>query len=539
MDDGRRERIFKAAEIYCKVQMTAEEAASSSPGKTGSDVDHSIADILPRKRRLAPGKSGDENTNTSQRHTELATTKHRQKRQDKCPYLGTINRHLLDFDFEKVCSITLANSHIYACLVCGRYFEGRGVNTHAYIHALEESHYIFMNLHDCRVYCLPENYEVEDASLNDIAVRCFVKLYISLLQLVLKPRFTKDYVANVDSTIVYGRALDGADFIPGCVGLNNLKNTDYFNVVIQAICSVASLRNYLLLLETEKIQPPDHVITSLVELVRKIFNPKNFKGIVSPHEFLQTVGVASKGVYKIGNHGDPAALMSWLFNRVHSRLKSKRTDASIITKTFGGELMMSSLDGKDWKESIVPFRMITLDVPTAPIFKDAQERNIIPQVPIFQLLQKFDGRTEHTSSTGKVCRYRMWKLPQYLIVNIKRFTRNNFFLEKNPTIVSFPMKNLDLAPCMDERSPERDGQDARYDLVCNICHQGSPSAGSYKVHVLHAPTGSWYELEDLLVTSVLPQFVAQTESYIQVYKRQSSDRGAAPEETAESVNVYG
>lgn len=228
---------------------------------------------------------------------------------------------------------------------------------------------------------------------------------------------------------------------------------------MQALCCVGSLRNYLLLLDVKKVQPPDPIITTLSELIRKIFNTKNFKGIVSPHEFLQAVGVASGGTYKIGSQSDPVALMSWIFNRLHNRLKSKRTAGmwlnpvymscaeSIISKTFGGQLKVFTLDGQTWKTDIVPFKMLTLGVPSAPIFKDAQEKNVIPTVPIFQLLQKLDGQTEHTSSKGNLCRYSILKLPQYLVLNIKRFTQNNFFLEKNPTIVSFPMKNLDLAQC--------------------------------------------------------------------------------------------
>lgn len=39
-------------------------------------------------------------------------------------YLDTINRHMLDFDFEKVCSVSMSNINIYACLVCGNYFQG-------------------------------------------------------------------------------------------------------------------------------------------------------------------------------------------------------------------------------------------------------------------------------------------------------------------------------------------------------------------------------------------------------------------------------
>lgn len=41
-----------------------------------------------------------------------------------CPYLDTIDRSVLDFDFEKLCSISLLNNNVYACLVCGKYFQG-------------------------------------------------------------------------------------------------------------------------------------------------------------------------------------------------------------------------------------------------------------------------------------------------------------------------------------------------------------------------------------------------------------------------------
>lgn len=77
-----------------------------------------------------------------------------------CPYLGTIRRHLLDFDFEKVCCISLSNTNVYGCLVCGRYFQGKGKNTYAYTHSLEENHHLFMNLENGAVYCLPDGYEV-------------------------------------------------------------------------------------------------------------------------------------------------------------------------------------------------------------------------------------------------------------------------------------------------------------------------------------------------------------------------------------------
>jgi len=39
--------------------------------------------------------------------------------------LDTIDRSILDFDFEKLCSVSLSNNNVYACLVCGKYFQGK------------------------------------------------------------------------------------------------------------------------------------------------------------------------------------------------------------------------------------------------------------------------------------------------------------------------------------------------------------------------------------------------------------------------------
>ena len=130
----------------------------------------------------------------------------------QCPYLDTIDRGVLDFDFEKLCSISLSRINCYACLVCGKYFQGRGNNTHAYTHSTLHSHRVFLNLETKRFYCLPDNYEVIDASLSDI-------LY------VLNPTFTPELIRNLETTSKEARAYDGTKYIPGVVGLNNIKVT--------------------------------------------------------------------------------------------------------------------------------------------------------------------------------------------------------------------------------------------------------------------------------------------------------------------------
>ncbi|EPB74731.1 hypothetical protein ANCCEY_06156 [Ancylostoma ceylanicum] len=56
-----------------------------------------------------------------------------------------------------------------------------------------------------------------------------------------------------------------------------------------------------------------------------------------------------------------------------------------------------------WSESAkeLPFLYLALDLPPAPLYRDEQMQNIIPQVPLTALLQKFNGTTEkHMPSEG-------------------------------------------------------------------------------------------------------------------------------------------
>jgi len=93
-----------------------------------------------------------------------------------------------------------------------------------------------------------------------------------------------------------------------------------------------------------------------------------------------------------------------------------------------------------------PFLFLALDLPPTPLFQDQNEKKIIPQVQLSTILAKFDGAT--TQEFGPTLkRHHLTALPRYVILHIKRFTKNNFVEEKNPTIVNFPMRGVDMAPC--------------------------------------------------------------------------------------------
>jgi len=117
-------------------------------------------------------------------------------------YLDTVNRSMLEFDFEKVCSVTMSNLNVYGCLVCGKYFSGRGKSTPAYAHSLDQDHHVYINLQTFKVYILPENYEVKSAALDDI-------------KFVVNPTFTKEQVSRIDKDNEEKYTLTNDKYLPG------------------------------------------------------------------------------------------------------------------------------------------------------------------------------------------------------------------------------------------------------------------------------------------------------------------------------------
>lgn len=443
-----------------------------------------------------------------------------------CPYLDTIDRALLDFDFEKLCSVSMSNINVYACLVCGKYFQGRGKKSHAYVHSLMVDHHVFLNFQTLKFYCLPDNYEIIDSSLDDI-------------KYVAKPIYTPGEVALIDTQAKSSRALDGSLYLPGVVGLNNIKANDYVNAVVQALTQVKPFRNFFLD-ERNYADNDDPLVVALGDLIRKIHNPRAFKTHVSPHELLQAVTQASKKQFRLTAQSDPIDFLTWLLNTLHTKLKKGKS--SIVYDTFQGsmhvwskklpltvdqaEILGKAVASEEYTETEqdAPFLFLALDLPAPPLFQDEMEANIIPQVPLAELLAKFNGRTSKEYKTYKDAhtkRFQLTKLPDYILVHIKRFTKNTFFLEKNPTIVNFPIKNIDMSMYLDPSKLDFD-QTCKYDLLANIVHDGLPGAGkgTYRMYFYHKASNLWFEMQDLHVREILPQMITLSESYIQIYQRQ-------------------
>jgi U4/U6.U5 tri-snRNP-associated protein 2 len=448
-------------------------------------------------------------------------------------YLDTINRKVLDFDFEKLCSVTLSNINVYACLVCGKYYQGRGPKSQAYFHALEDGHHVYVNMETKKVYVLPEGYEVKSKSLDDI-------------KFVVDPRLAKEDVLRLDKEQKQAWDLLGRKYVPGFVGMNNIKFNDYFNVVMHALAHVAPLRNFFML---EDLTSRSQLASRFSTLVRKIWNPRAFKSHVSPHELLQEIALRSSKKFTLSEQSDPVDFLSWFLNNLHLALGGSKTKpgTSIVQKVFQGLLQMESqlitaradagdrlrFEDAEVKTETTRFLILTLDLPPAPLFQDELDRNIIPQVPLAGpqgILSKYDG-IHAQERMNQRRRYRLLHpLPPFLLFHIKRFSKNKFVSERNPTIVTFPTRSLDMSPyVVPNPSIHPPGEPILYDLIANITHEavrmrddsveGETERKVWRVQLLDKSREDWFEVQDLFVEKARTELISTKESYVQVWER--------------------
>lgn len=79
-------------------------------------------------------------------------------------------------------------------------------------------------------------------------------------------------------------------------------------------------------------------------LLKKIWNPHSYKGVVSPHEFLQAVTDSSNKKFKIGSQSDPSSFFLWLVDNLQKEIKKEKIKFD-IQKLFRGKLKTSIIKG--------------------------------------------------------------------------------------------------------------------------------------------------------------------------------------------------
>lgn len=290
---------------------------------------------------------------------------------------GEINREVLDFDFAKICLQTLSSTNVYACLACGKYFEGRSPSSPAYKHAVSTNHQMYMSFATEKFYELPQDREV-------LPVQDVIDYY--------NPRYTPrdiDLLPRISFDL-------HKKYLVGYVGLNNIKKNDYANVVVQILAHIEPVRNYYLL-ET----PTNPLNVHLGLLIRKMWSPHLFKSHIAPHEFMNSVTEESKKRFTL-EKGHPKLFLLWLLNRGGPyeclRGKVEVTSTPIVPHEGKDKVEFVTLEEKT---TVLNFWFLSVDVPG--------------EVDLQELMKKYDGETK-TQGENDVKTYKVVVPPKYLVV---------------------------------------------------------------------------------------------------------------------------
>ncbi|KAI8868259.1 hypothetical protein GQ42DRAFT_111541, partial [Ramicandelaber brevisporus] len=234
-----------------------------------------------------------------------------------------IDRSSLNYDNEQVCSATLSTTNVYACLVCGVFLQGRGVNSPAYEHSLSSDHHVFMHLGTLDAYILPERKKLVANNADGEKVLDDIRNNFS-------PRFTRMDLKWLDETSLPDcKRLDmqQKSYIPGYIGLCSPRMYESIDVVVQLLAHVPPLRDVFLLDLPSLLNksaalgaggPSVSSLTAQLGLViRRMWNSKAQNAHSSAHAFvMELVKVAGKRFNPAaGKCDDPIDLLALLLNK--------------------------------------------------------------------------------------------------------------------------------------------------------------------------------------------------------------------------------
>lgn len=137
------------------------------------------------------------------------------------------------------------------------------------------------------------------------------------------------------------------------------------------------------------------------------------------------------------------------------------------------------------------------------------------------------------------------RLPEILVLHMKRFRFTRSARAKVDTYVQFPLVGLDMAPFTRYGANHGCGlrliditnlsvlhsenvKNTVYDLYAAIVHHGQLGSGHYISYIYNLEADAWFEMNDSSVQITTPEFVASQNAYVLFYERRRKKPGPVP-----------
>ncbi|KAG8088141.1 hypothetical protein GUJ93_ZPchr0010g8575 [Zizania palustris] len=125
---------------------------------------------------------------------------------------------------------------------------------------------------------------------------------------------------------------------------------------------------------------------------------------------------------------------------------------------------------------------------------------------------------EHKQASKKLD---LWRLPEILVVHLKRFSYSRYMKNKLDTFVNFPIHDLDMSRYSNHSA--RSDQPPIYELYAVINHYGGMGGGHYSAYAKLVEENSWYHFDDSHVSSVGEEEIRTPSAYVLFYQRVGSN----------------
>ncbi|XWS65398.1 hypothetical protein CRYUN_Cryun05aG0109300 [Craigia yunnanensis] len=118
----------------------------------------------------------------------------------------------------------------------------------------------------------------------------------------------------------------------------------------------------------------------------------------------------------------------------------------------------------------------------------------------------------------------LWRLPEVLVIHLKRFSYSRSMKHKLETFVNFPIHDFDLTNYVADK---RSSRSQLYELYALTNHYGGMGSGHYTAHIKLLDENRWYNFDDNHISPINEEDVKSPAAYVLFYRRVKSDTSAS------------
>lgn len=334
----------------------------------------------------------------------------------------------------------------------------------------------------------------------------------------------------------------------GLCGLVNVRNTCFINSVIQCLSNTLKLSDYILSGKYKddesfqnKSKPSFYVLISYIGLISNMWSENQ---LIKPKSFVENISKIHKKYFSLQQQDSHECLL-YILDLLHDALSYEiEVDISGEVQTSVDELTKASLE--TWKSfyekkysyiietfygcyintsscDTCNFRVNTFEpYNTITLGMSAEARNLDDCLSDYFKNEDSVSDWNCEKCNGKKCSrdVKLWTVPNYLIIHLKRFKNDNNILAKNNQFIDFPITNLDITKHI--CSSKNDSNNYIYDLYAVNHHSGDLTSGHYWASCKNLDE-HWYIYNDGNVSRCSSSNVKQTlitnDAYILFYQR--------------------